>query len=71
MEEYAEREEEIVQVAQARTRRSEERAEVNREPEQPMEVSRKRKRGDKEARVESSGEKVSDWVSDMAYKETS
>ena len=71
MEEYAEREEEIVQVAQARTRRSEERAEVNREPEQPMEESRKRKRGDEEARVERSGEKVSDWVSDMAYKETS
>ena len=32
-----------------------------------MEESRKRKRGDEEARAESNGEKVSDWVSDMAY----
>ena len=32
-----------------------------------MEESRKRKRGDEEARAESSGEKFSDWVSDMAY----
>ena len=67
MEEYAEKEEETVQVVQAETRRSEERAEVNREPEQQVEESRKRKRGDEEARAKSSGEKVSDWVSDMAY----
>ena len=32
-----------------------------------MEESRKRKRGDEEARAEISGEKVSDLVSDMAY----
>ena len=32
-----------------------------------MEESRNRKRGDEEARAKSSGEKVSDWVSDMAY----
>ena len=32
-----------------------------------MEESRKMKRGDEEARVESSGEKFSDWVSNMAY----
>ena len=37
MEEYAKREEGTVQVAQAETRRSEERAEVNRETEQPVE----------------------------------
>ena len=48
MEEYAEREEEPVQAAQAKTRRSEGRVEVNREPEQPVEESRKRKRGDEE-----------------------
>ena len=60
MEEYAEREEETVQATQVETRRCEERAEVNREPEQPVEESRKRKRGDEEARAESSGEKVSD-----------
>ena len=60
MEEYAKGEEETVQVAQAETRRSEERAEVNREPKQTMEESRKWKRADEEARVESSGEKVSD-----------
>ena len=32
-----------------------------------MEESRKRKRGDEKARAESSREKVSDWVSNMAY----
>ena len=32
-----------------------------------MEESRKRKRGDEEEREESNGEKVNDWVSDMAY----
>ena len=32
-----------------------------------MEESRKRKRGAEEARVESSGEKVSDWVLEQAY----
>ena len=67
MEEYVEREEEIVQPAQEKIRRSEKRAEVNKEPEQPVEESRKRKRGDEEAKAESSGEKVSDWVSDIAY----
>ena len=52
MEEYAKREEGTVQVAQAKTRRSEERSEVNRETEQPVEESRKRKRGDEEERAE-------------------
>ena len=32
-----------------------------------MEESRKRKTGDEEVRAESSEEKASDWVSDMAY----
>ena len=67
MEEYAEREEETVEAAQAETGQIEERAEVNKEPEQPMEESRKSKREDEEARAERSGEKASDWVSDMAY----
>ena len=67
MEEYVEKEEEIVQVVQTKTRRSEERAEVKREPKQPVEESRKRKRGDEETRAKSSGEKVSDRVSDMAF----
>ena len=40
---------------------------MNRETEQPVEESRKRKRGDEEVRAESSGGKVSDWVSEMAY----
>ena len=40
---------------------------MNRETEQLVEESRKRKRGDEEARVESSREKISNWVSDMAY----
>ena len=67
MEKYVEREEETVQAAQAYTRRSEEGAEANRKPVQSVEESRKRKRGDEEAKAERSGEKVSDWVSDMAY----
>ena len=40
---------------------------MNREIEKLVEESRKRKRGDEEERVESSREKVSNWVSDMAY----
>ena len=32
-----------------------------------MEEYRKRKRGNEEARADSSGEKVNDWVFDMAY----
>ena len=67
MEEYAEREEETIQAAQAKPRRSEERVEVIRESEQSVEESRKRKRGNEEARAERNEEKVIDWVSDMAY----
>ena len=51
MEEYFEREEETVQVTQAETGQSEERAEVSTELEQPMEELKKRKRGDEEARA--------------------
>ena len=50
MEEYIERAEETVQVTQAETGQSEERAEVSTEPEQLMEEMKKRKRGDEEAR---------------------
>ena len=67
MEKYVEREEGTVQAAQAKAKRSEERAKVNIETKQLVEESRKMKRGDEEERAESSGEKVSDWVSDMAY----
>ena len=67
MEGYVEREEETVQAASAEKRQSEERVEVNKEPEQLVEESRKMKRGEEEARVESNGKKVSDWVSNMAY----
>ena len=65
MEEYDELENETVQATQALAGQGEERAEVNEELEQTMEESRKRKRGNEE--VESSEQKASDWVSDMAY----
>ena len=67
MDEYTEREEEIVQATQAETGQEEKRVEVGADPEQPVEESRKRKRGAEEARVESSGEKASDWVLEQAY----
>ena len=67
MEEYIDREEETVQVTQAKTGQEEERAKVKAEPKQPMEESRKRKRGAKEEISESSGEKASNWVSEQAY----
>ena len=62
MEEYAEREEETMQAAQVETWVGDERAKVI-----PVEESRKRKIGDEQARVESSGENASDCVSDMTY----
>ena len=65
MVEYDELENETVQATQAVTRQGEERAEVNKELEQTVEESRKRKRGNEEA--ESSEQKASDWISDMAY----
>ena len=60
MEEYTEREEETVQATQEEIGQEEERAELRVEPKKPLEESRKRKRGVKEARAESTGEKASD-----------
>ena len=65
MEEYDELENETVQATRVVTGQGEERAEVNDELEKTVEESRKRKRGNEEA--ESSEQKASDWVSDMAY----
>ena len=65
MEEYAELENETIQATQVEAEQGEERAKVNEELEQTMEESRKRIRGNEE--VESSEQKASDWVSDMAY----
>ena len=65
MEEYAEWENETVQATQAVTEQCEERDEVNRVFEQTLEESRKRKRGNEEAK--SSEQKASEWVSNMAY----
>ena len=58
MEEYTERQEEIIQVTQVEIGQGEERTEVSAEPEKPMEELRKRKRGDKEVRAERSGEQA-------------
>ena len=65
MEEYAELENETFQDTQAAVGQGEERDEVNEELEQTVEESRKRKRGNEEA--ESSEQKASDWVLDLAY----
>ena len=65
MKEYTERKEETVQTVQAKSRQSEEWGEVNRETEQPVKESIKRKRGDEEAKEKGSGEKVSGWVSEI------
>ena len=51
MEEYTEMEDETVPVTQAETGKSEERAEVSVEPEQTVEESKKRKKGDEEVRA--------------------
>ena len=64
MEEYVEWENETIQTTQVVVVQGEERDEVNRVFEQTVEESRKRKRRNEEA--ESSEQKVSDWVSDMA-----
>ena len=65
MEEYDELEHETVQATQVVTGQGEERAEVNDELEQTVEESRKRKRGNEDAK--SSEQKFGDWVSNMAY----
>ena len=38
------------------------------EPDQPADKSKKMKRGGEEERAESNNEKLSDWVSKMAYE---
>ena len=58
--EYDEREEEVVQTTRAETGQERERVESREEVEQLIKETRKRKRVDKEAGVESSGEKASD-----------
>ena len=52
MEEYAKQEKEAVQTTQAETRQEGERVESRAEVEQPIEETRKRKRGTEEAGVE-------------------
>ena len=65
MEEYDELKNETAQDTQAVAGQGEERAEVNKELEQTVEESRKRKIGNEKA--ESCEQKFGDWVSDMAY----
>ena len=65
MEEYDELENETVQATQVVTGQGEKKAKVNDELEQTVEVSKKRKRGNEEAK--NSEQKVGDWVFDMAY----
>ena len=67
MEEYAKKEEEAVQVTQSETEQEGERVESKAEVEQPIEETRKRKRGAEEDRVERNEEKVSDCASELAY----
>ena len=66
MEKYTEREDESIQVTQA-VIEEEERSEARAEPEQPVEETRKRKRGAEKAGAEHSEEKASNWVSELAY----
>ena len=67
MEEYAEVEEEVVQETQSRAVQEEERPEARTEIEQPTEETRKRKRGAEESGAKQREEKVSDFVSELAY----
>ena len=67
MEEYAEGEQEALQATQAEIGQEEEIVESRAKVEQPVEETRKRKRGTEEYGVESSGEKASDWVSEHVY----
>ena len=66
MEEYTEMEKETVQATQAEIE-EEERAEARAELEQPVEETRKRKRGAEETGAECSEEKASDWVSELPF----
>ena len=65
MEEYAKLEDQTVQTTQTVDEQVEERVDVNDELEQIVKESRKRKRGNEEAK--NSEQKVSEWVSNMAY----
>ena len=65
MEEYTELEDQTVQTTQTMAEQVEKRVDVNNELEQTVEESRKRKRGNEEAK--NSEQKASEWVSDMAY----
>ena len=67
MEEYAKVEEEAVQETQSGAMQEEEIPEARTETEQPTEEIRKRKKGAKEAGAEEREEKVSDFVSELAY----
>ena len=66
MEEYDEMEEEVLQVTQEEIE-EEESVETRVESKQPMEETRKKKRGAEETGVEHSEEKANDWVSQLAY----
>ena len=65
MEEYAELEDQTVQTTQTMVEQAEERVDEDEDPEQTVENSRKRKRGNEETEI--GKQKVSEWVSDMAY----
>ena len=67
MEAYTEVEEEIVQTGQTESRRSEERGEVNKETNQSVEESRKKKRGAEEAEIEQRNESVRILILDKAF----
>ena len=58
-------ENETIKATQAVVRQGEGRAEVNKELKQTVKESRKRKRGNEEAKR--SEQKASDWISDMTY----
>ena len=65
MEEYAKLEDQIVQTTQTVAEQAEERVDEDEDPEQTVENSRKRKRGNEKTEINE--QKSSNWVSDMAY----
>ena len=67
MEEYAEIKKEVIQEAQSEAVQEEERPETRTETEKPTEETRKRNREAEEAETEHRKEKVSDFVSELAY----
>ena len=62
MEEYAEGEQEAVQITQVEVEQEEVRAKARVEPEQPEDETRKRKRGAEETNDERIEKKASNWV---------